>query len=305
MKKIMIWGAGNYGTSAYDSITEEKYGIVDICDSNPMKIGKNIGDLTIQDISGKKLCDYDMVLLAANEWEDMYIHAKESGVPDEKIKIWNGNRIIDLEDAYSLEVHSQDGEELFLREEFFGVNEGFYVDVGAYHPMRFSNTLWAYMRGWKGINIEPNCDNYRLFNLMRPNDINVNVGISNVKSKMKYFQFDAAGLNTFDKERADLLVKQNDYKLIDIREVEVIPLQELLDQYDVNHIDFLDIDVEGKELEVIKSIDFKRMDIKLLLIEQLAMNLEAVLNSEIASVLKGYGYHPVSKFDRTVVYKKR
>lgn len=297
---IIIWGAGNYGRSAYLNLN--KY--VEICgifDSDKERIGEDFYGQNINDIHNLP-DNYDVILMCAANWESMYVLAKEIGIDDDKLYIWDGKTRIKKEEAYAAKVHSQDGEELFLREQFRDVRSGFYVDVGAYHPLKYSNTLWAYNLGWKGINIEPNTDNFHLFNLMRPNDININAGISNSRSKMKYYQFDEAALNTFDKDRATMLCDKYDYKLTNCVDVDVLPLQDILDQYNITHIDYMDIDVEGKELEVLKSINYDRVQIQYLLIEQLQSDLKSVLNSEIAGFLEIYGFSPVSKFDRTVIY---
>src|ERR1700726_1466588 len=74
--------------------------------------------------------------------------------------------------------YSQDGEDMILRRLFERQKSGFYVDVGAHHPYRFSNTCYFYRRGWRGINIDPNPEAIAAFRRDRPHDINVCVGVS-------------------------------------------------------------------------------------------------------------------------------
>ena len=307
--KIALWGGGKYGEAACDGISSDSsYEIVSVCDMDETKVGTAFHTFDIVHPSHLKMQDYDMLLLCANKWEDMYLYARnEMMVSDEKIFLWDGSKIIKKEDAYPITIHSQDGEELFLIERFISEkkkNAGFYVDVGAYHPIRFSNTLWAYKEGWKGINIEPNYESYKLFEQMRSNDININVGISDKESELEYYQFYEGGINTFDEERAEYLIRLG-YEIKGINKVLVVTLQSILDKYDVTHIDFLDIDVEEHEKEVINGIDFNKVDIDYILVEQLSMDLETVVSSEIAHILKKYGFCAICKFDRTVIYEKR
>lgn len=229
--------------------------------------------------------------------------AKEYGVSDDVIYCWN-NKIVKKEDTYSISIHSQDGEELFLREIFASRKNGIYVDVGAHHPIRYSNTLWAHELGWKGINIEPDFDNFKLFEIMRPMDINVNVGISDKEGKLKFYRFDESCFNTFDEKRADYISNICGYQMKDIVTVPVLPLQDVLNQYNITHVDFMDIDVEEHEMEVLKSIHLDIIDVDIILVEQLDSTLNDVVQSDIALYLKQYGYIVQSKFDRTVIYRK-
>lgn len=70
------------------------------------------------------------------------------------------------------------GEDLILREMLHSAQKGFYVDVGAHHPFRFSNTYYFYKRGWSGINIDAMPNSMALFKRFRPRDINIECGVS-------------------------------------------------------------------------------------------------------------------------------
>src|SRR5215469_6882563 len=73
---------------------------------------------------------------------------------------------------------------------------GFYVDVGAFHPIVGSNTYKLYLRGWHGITIEPCHDNARLFEQVRPRDRHLTIGIAAETSTLTYHRFPIAALNT-------------------------------------------------------------------------------------------------------------
>src|SRR5690349_18351333 len=81
--------------------------------------------------------------------------------------------------------YSQEGEDMVLRRVFEHKAHGFYVDVGAHHPMRFSNTYFFYRRGWRGINIDARPGSKREFDRARPRDINVECGVAQVAGASK------------------------------------------------------------------------------------------------------------------------
>src|SRR5271166_7015278 len=80
--------------------------------------------------------------------------------------------------------YSQDGEDMILRRLLAGQKSGFYVDVGAHHPYRFSNTCYFYRQGWRGINVDTNPDAIEAFRRDRPSDINVCVGVSDTAGEL-------------------------------------------------------------------------------------------------------------------------
>ena len=208
------------------------------------------------------------------------------------------NTVKKINEVHSVAVFSQDGEEVFLREFFGNKNIGFYVDVGAYHPFRFSNTAWAYEKGWNGINIEPNIEGYNKFIYLRENDINLNCGISESECILPYFEFEEGAYNTFSQENilADKEVKR-------ISQIPMRRLDSIFSEYHVKKIDFLDIDVEGNELDVLHSNNWELYRPTIVLCEQ-KVGIEDIICSDIYSFMKQNGYEAVSKYNRTVIYKE-
>src|SRR5207244_773602 len=74
---------------------------------------------------------------------------------------------------------------------------GFYLDVGAYHPWKDSNTYKLYLRGWSGITVEPNPDSAKLFRRFRPRDTHLTLGVSMAPSELPYYRYADSKLNTF------------------------------------------------------------------------------------------------------------
>src|SRR5699024_7019152 len=145
--------------------------------------------------------------------------------------------------------YSQEGEDMVLRSFYEDKKhyKGFYVDIGAHHPFRFSNTMYFYKKGWRGINVEANPKALKLFKVFRKRDVNLNVGISGDKQVLSFYCFNESALNGFSKEVSYERNNKNNYKIIDTIEVQTYPLAAILAQYlpDNQKIDFLTIDAEG------------------------------------------------------------
>src|ERR1700690_3428270 len=102
-------------------------------------------------------------------------------------------------DVYSQKSYSQEGEDLLLDRFVAHIPSGFYVDVGAHHPKRVSNTYLLKCKGWHGLNIDANPGSMRLFKQIRPRDINVEAAVSSTPQELTYYSFNDPALNTFRK----------------------------------------------------------------------------------------------------------
>ena len=124
----------------------------------------------------------------------------------------------------------QEGENIILNRIFAKKKKGFYVDIGAHHPIRFSNTLSLYKRGWSGINIEPNAKLINYFKKYRPEDKNLNYAISMRKGTKNYYSFQDPALNTLDEKIKNLRMKQG-FKIISKTKVNVDTMVNVLNKY--------------------------------------------------------------------------
>ena len=195
---------------------------------------------------------------------------------------------------------SQSNEEEMIKKIFEGQNEGFYIDIGCHHPMRYSNTAYLYKVGWSGINIDADRKNLNLFKFFRRRDINLNYFISKKKKHIDYCVFNERALNgIYDKKRLEVLGTSG-YKPIEVKRMETYSLDEILSLYKIENkkIDFLDIDVEGHDFEVLKSINLNLIYVKVILIEvgEKQRNIELYL--------RDYGYSKFFKEDRNVFFIK-
>ncbi len=190
--------------------------------------------------------------------------------------------------------YSQEGEDLILFRHFGDKKKGNYVDVGAYHPKRFSNTYSFYLRGWRGVNIDANQNAIELFDIDRPEDINIFQPISLINEELNYYVFNEPALNTFDKNRAMEVQSNttNNYKITQTIELKTKGLTEVLDSVKApQSISFLSIDVEGLDFQVLQSLDLNYYHPELILIESLDNNnIEKNLSSNITKYLKDFNY---------------
>jgi FkbM family methyltransferase len=191
--------------------------------------------------------------------------------------------------------YSQEGEDLILERYFENVSTGFFIDIGAHHPKRFSNTFLLYKKGWRGINIDPMPGIMKLFNKIRPNDINLEIGISKIENILTYYIFNETALNTFNKEEANFKANLNPTKFFIERKIQIntYPLYLILDKYLINSnkIDLMTVDVEGLDMEVLASNDWSKYRPKIILVEELRTNINMLLsNSEIYNFLKSHNY---------------
>ena len=158
------------------------------------------------------------------------------------------------------------GEDLFIQNYFKNKPKGFYVDVGCYHPLQGNNTHLLYKKGWSGINFDINHYSIKLFNFLRKRDLNIHSGISRKKSKLTmYYRKEINMLNTLDEKIAKVHFR-NGYKK---KNIQVNTLNLFLSKKlkKLNKIDFINIDVEGYELDVLKSLNFTTYKPQLICIE--------------------------------------
>lgn len=203
--------------------------------------------------------------------------------------------------------YSQEGEDILLRRFFKNKKDGFYVDVGAHHPFRFSNTCIFYQLGWRGINIDAMPGSMQLFEDFRPEDTNVEAAISDKKNKLKFFIFKERALNTFEEQIAKKRIEIEKCELQELKELQTYTLEEILEKHlsAEQHIDFLTIDVEGHDLSILKSNNWNKYRPSVVLLEDLGGTIEKALETEAYNFLKERGYLFKSRTDNTVFYIDR
>ena len=203
---------------------------------------------------------------------------------------------------------SQFGEEKFILSFFDKGYKGKFVDIGCFHPTRHNNTYEMYKSGWYGINIDLNPLTIDLFNFARKKDININAAISNnEENKTLYFVDELNTQNTLEANHLLFLKNHHNLKEEEISEqtIKTRRLDKILDSYNFNEIDFMNIDVEGHELNILNSIDFLKYKIKFICIEMIDHNDQAkLINEKLNAILTRNGYALEKKIDFNFIFKR-
>ena len=209
--------------------------------------------------------------------------------------------------SHRVRSYSQEGEDLILERLFYGQKKGFYVDVGAFHPKRFSNTYLSYLKGWNGINIEPRPGSSRLFNKVRPRDINLEIPISDENSELTYYLFNEPALNGFSNDLLNERNGVNDVRVIDEVKIRTMRLSEILDEFlpANTKIDFLSVDTEGLDYKVLKSNNWDKYRPTVILFEDLTFNFNETNKSKAFSFLVENGYELIGKTVYTLFFKSK
>ena len=204
---------------------------------------------------------------------------------------------------------SQFGEDKKILKLFKEKTNGTYLDLGCFHPLRQNNTYLLYKLGWKGINIDLNPLTIELFNVARPNDINICVAISKKKgSKDLFFDNELSSLNTINKNHTLFLKKAFNQINLKKRKIKTNTLNNILKKYKINKIDFMNIDIEDSELDVLKTINFKYFYIKVICIEvinQFHTKQSKINKDKIVKLLKKNNYVLVHKTYVNYIFVKK
>jgi hypothetical protein len=184
--------------------------------------------------------------------------------------------------------YSQFGEDKILKELIPKVKtKGFYVDVGCFHPKKHSNTYLLYRKGWTGINIDLEQDKIDLFNIMRPKDFNCLAAISDKIENVIMYRSQKFGVGSTI--NPNILEKKN---IIDQSYIKTNTLNNVISKspFADTEIDLLNIDAEGNDFKVLKSLEITKYKPKIIIIETHLKDVEAIIQSEIYFYLKEKGY---------------
>ena len=179
---------------------------------------------------------------------------------------------------------------------------GFYIDVGCGHPIKNNNTYQLHKKGWHGINVDLSKSCIELFNYTRKSDHNVNIAISDKKGHAElFFYHDKSPINTID-EKTYIYQKAKITKKI---KVSTDTLDSVIEKspFKNSQIDFISIDVEGSELNVLKNFNFLKYSPKILVVEYLDLKLPhlEIKNLDIENVLKSEVYKFIISKNYTLI----
>jgi len=179
-------------------------------------------------------------------------------------------------------------------DEFIGrvrLHPGYYIDVGGYSPKRLSNSYWFYKRGWSGVTVEPNPEAKIWFRLLRPRDMHVCAAITDIESKVYYYSNGYSGVNFISNE---VLTKEG----VNRTEISGLSLKSLIEKFvPMNQkIDFMSIDCEGHDLNVLKSNDWNKYRPEIVV-------AETSEDSDVTKFMEANMYKVVAMTFGSVLYK--
>ena len=208
--------------------------------------------------------------------------------------------------VYTL-AYSQEGEDLILQRIFLGQTTGFYADVGAHHPTRFSNTYLFYRQGWSGINIDAMPGSMDGFRRERPRDLNIEAAVGrDTGTTRTFWVFNEPALNTFD----EALARSREggphhHAIVGRHEVPTRALHEIFAAHlpAGTRLDFLSVDVEGLDLEVLQSNDWDRYRPAYVLAECTGVSFTELQRDPVFEFLAGMKYEIFAKTVNTVIFR--
>ena len=208
---------------------------------------------------------------------------------------------------------SSDGEDYILTKLFLGLEQGRYIDIGSNYPIKHSNTFSLYLLGWTGICVDPILFLKKKYKLLRPEDNFINAGIRK-KSDLSlnldfYFYKKQPDNSTFDISRVEELKKLFNRHPSSVIQVPTISVDQVMLKFNgkfpkKNDVHFLNLDIEGGELDILK--DFINLDVYpwVICVEELGHTTQTVFNTDIYNLLKK-NYHFFSKTFLSSIYVRK
>jgi FkbM family methyltransferase len=189
--------------------------------------------------------------------------------------------------------YSQCGEDVIARTVFdiLGIAHPVYLDIGAHHPSFLNNTYLFYREGSRGISVEPDPELHAKFLGTRARDLNLNVGVGPAPGQLDLYVMSSRTLNTLSESEARKYESQG-YAILGKRSVPVVTINQLLDEHLRRAPDFLSVDVEGLDFEILSTLDYQRYRPVLICVETIVFTTagEAARRTEIDDLLSGLGY---------------
>jgi FkbM family methyltransferase len=203
---------------------------------------------------------------------------------------------------------AQDGEDQVLASLLFPSEEkGFYVDVGAHDPMRFSNTYLLYRKGWRGVNIDAAPGSMRLFRKHRRRDINIESGVGLTRGTVPFYVFSDPAVNSFDQQLSASRDAEGPHRIKEVVDVQVSPLSDLIRDHIPPGTDYpsvLNVDVEGLDLEVLQSNDWAAFRPRYVLAETYGVTVDEAIQGPVSVFMRSMGYRFMAKTVNTAFYQE-
>ena len=218
-------------------------------------------------------------------------------------------------EKYSKKSYSISNVDLIIDRLFSKIKKGVYIDVGCNHPIKYNNTYLLHKKGWSGINIDLDKTSINEFNIMRKNDYNVQelVGSTDGEEKEIYYYHERSAINTVSEE----LAEKRQTKPREIIKKKTKSLNQIIKDspFENKKIDFMSIDIENHEYEVLKNFNFLKYKIDVIVTEYTDMSqekleihtqsLEYLLNTNLYKLLIKNKYKLVNWVNSDLVFIRK
>jgi FkbM family methyltransferase len=186
------------------------------------------------------------------------------------------------------------------------VRPGWIIDVGSFRPIKYSNTYQFYKRGWRTINVDPTPGSKRLFDRVRPRDINLEIAIGPQAGRKDFYTFGQPSVwNTLDpaaaKKAAAILNMQPKVCVVDVARLEDVVQQHLGGQ----PLEMLFIDAEGYDIEILETHDWAGYPPRLILIEVHTVDARDIATHPVVSYLQRRNYRLHSWINPNFLFVRR
>lgn len=200
-------------------------------------------------------------------------------------------------------------EDVLVRRLFPGEKtSGIYLDIGAYHPFKYSNTAYLWLKGWHGVNVDANPKTIGLFNKIRKNDINICAAVITEEECKTIKEIDLSlpskkdgkhGISAIATCCPKVALERNFKEHV---KIPTLSINQIISENKLFEIDYLNIDIEGYDERIIKDFDFSIVKPKVISIEDYSENMETVNTSTISNLLSSYGYNWVARVGLTSIF---
>ncbi|MDE6432904.1 MAG: FkbM family methyltransferase [Lachnospiraceae bacterium] len=295
---IILAGAGEVGYCFAEQILKNKYcKIKAITDRNHKNIGCVCG---IQVVSLEEAIEYQydkiVVAVGAEKKSSVLADLEKLGIDKEKI-------VTGKFPCYRLTLET--AEAIIIKSVFdsIGISKPSYIDVGACHPHMSSNTMLFYTNGSRGINIEPDVSLKEEFAHYRPEDVNLFVGIAAEKGTGTFYKCENPYLSSFSATAVKWSEKYWKASYVDSISVPLMTLNDVVDEYcNGTFPDFIDVDIEGMDAEVMRTLNLTASSPKVICVEGDASVFNGILMDKPC---EAGGYLPYCHVTGNTIYLRK
>jgi len=204
--------------------------------------------------------------------------------------------------------YAQCGEDMMIDAALRGlnINKGTYLDIGAHHPYYFSNTQFLYEKGFSGVNCEPNPYLHKMFESKRKRDTNLNIGISIYSEdvELDFYSMNPPTLSTFVKDEAERYAGMKAHEIEEILKIQTMNINKVIETYYKECPNFISIDVEGLDCDILRTFDFTKYSPEVFCIEVAEYNINGTYQrvEEIDIIMKDNGYFIYADMYQNAIY---